>query len=91
MWATKDVEPRTWKEQFSQIGPPANNQLSDAGNPLGAGSNDDNDVGTFIGNALLYSAQWGEHTPRRRAMQVEVNTPCSNPGRFGTVQHVVRG
>lgn len=59
VWATKDVEPRTWKEQFSQIGQLANNQLSGPGNPLGAGSNDSNDVGTFIGNAVLYSHNIG--------------------------------
>ena len=59
VWATKDVEPRTWKEQFSQIGQLANNQLSGPGNPLGAGSNDSNDVGTFIGNAVLYSHSIG--------------------------------
>lgn len=58
IWGTIGVEPRAWKEQFSQLGQLVYNSLSGPGpapGPLGAGSNASNDVGSFIGNAVMYS------------------------------------
>lgn len=62
LWGTIGVEPRAWKEQFSQLGQLVYNSLSGPGaspGPFGAGSNSSNDVGSFIGNALLYSNTFG--------------------------------
>jgi predicted porin len=59
IWGTIGVEPRAWKEQFSQLGQLVYNSLSSPQNSFGAGTNNSNDVGSFIGNALLYSNHFG--------------------------------
>lgn len=56
---TIGVEPRAYREQFSQLATVAYNSLASPGNTLGAGSNDSNDIGVFIGNAITYSNNFG--------------------------------
>lgn len=56
---TIGTEPRAFKEQFSNLYVWAYNQLSAPGNLFGAGTNASNDVGVFIGNAVLYSLNSG--------------------------------
>lgn len=56
---TLATEPRTFKEQFSNLYLWAYNQLSAPGNAMNAGTNNSNDVGVFVGNALQYSLSSG--------------------------------
>lgn len=59
IFGTIGVEPRAWREQFSQLGHLAYNNLASPGDTLGAGSNISNDIGVFIGNAVQYSHNIG--------------------------------
>lgn len=59
IFGTIGVEPRAWKEQFSQLFQLAYNHLAAPGDPFGAGTNTGNDIGVFIGNAIQYSNNFG--------------------------------
>jgi predicted porin len=78
------TEPRIFKEQFSNIYMFAYNQYAATLGPIPAGTNNNNDVGIFMKNAVQYRNTWGPVTLGVAYAPGEVAGSTSRGSNFAT-------
>lgn len=78
------TEPRIFKEQFSNIYMFAYNQYAATLGPIPAGTNNNNDVGIFMKNAVQYRNTWGPVTLGVAYAPGEVAGSTSKGSNFAT-------